>query len=284
VPIIDPTGEDGVGSGADGRVFLIVGYDLAEVCLGSEKDVVRKLQFGKIANDCDPDGSLGNIEVVGGGGIDFLAMRLRVSDSVDRADEAVWRLVWTADECDDCSGDGWALRTKAHEIEDDAGAYGTNGIFALEIGNEGCKDGVGGLDDEAPKHARCCAANVCVVVGEVGGYAWDLGLEERQGIAAEGVVGIGAAFNSNDTVEGQRPDGGILVIDGLHDVREDLFYIGEGCFAESLGQIEDRVKGSRRIAGIGSVNTVLEQGGQRRRSLRTGWHKEARNEYKEQSR
>ena len=189
MPIIDPTGEDGVGSGADGRVFLIVGYDLAEVCLGSGKDVVRKLQFGKIANDCDPDGSLGNIEVVGGGGIDFLAMRLRVSDSVDRADEAVWRLVWTADECDDCSGDGWALRTKAHEIEDDAGAYGTNGIFALEIGNEGCKDGVGGLDDEAPKHARCCAANVCVVVGEVGGYAWDLGLEERQGRSEERRVG-----------------------------------------------------------------------------------------------
>lgn len=41
--IIDPTGEDGVGSGADGRIFLIVGYDLAEVCLGGDEDLVRKL-------------------------------------------------------------------------------------------------------------------------------------------------------------------------------------------------------------------------------------------------
>jgi hypothetical protein len=191
-------------------------------------------------------------------------MHLRVRDGVDRANEAVSRLVWTADECDDCSGNGWTLRTKAHKIEDDAGAYRAYGILALEIGNEGREDGVRGLDDEAAEHARGRAAYVCVVVGEMGGYARDLGLEEWQGIAAEGMVGIGAAFDGNDTVEGQCPDRRILVIDGLHDLRKNLFYVRERRLAERLGKIEDCVKGRGTVAGIGSVNASLEQNSQRR--------------------
>jgi hypothetical protein len=246
---------------------------LTETCLGGGEDLVRKLQFRKIADDCDPDYCPGDIDAVGDGGVDFFVMHLRVCDGIDRADEGVGRLIRTADECDDCGDDGWTLRTEAHKIEDDAGAYGACGIFALEIGDEGCEDGVWGLDDEAAEHARGSAAYVNVIVSEVGGYTGYLGLEEWQGIPAERMVGIGATFYGNDTVEGQCPDGRILVIDGLHDVRENLFYIRERCLAECLGQIEDRVEGSGAVASVGSVGAVLEQDGQRCWSLRAGWQK-----------
>ncbi len=57
--IVDPAGKDGVGSSTNGRVFLIAGRYLTETRLGGGEDLVRKLQFGKIADDCDPDTALG---------------------------------------------------------------------------------------------------------------------------------------------------------------------------------------------------------------------------------
>ncbi len=55
VAVVGPAGKDGVGRGADGRVFLFVGGDLAEMGLGGGEDLVGELEFGKIADDCDAD-------------------------------------------------------------------------------------------------------------------------------------------------------------------------------------------------------------------------------------
>ncbi len=177
----------------------------------------------------------------------------------------VWS--WPVEEGDDGCCDRRTLRIETNELEDDAGADGADGIVALEIGDEWGEDGVGRLGAEASENVGCGAAYVGVVVGEVGGDAGDLGFEERQGVAAEGVVGIGAALDGDDAVEGECADGGILVIDRLHDVGKNLFYVGERRFAESFGKVEDRVEGGGAVAGVGAVDAVLQQC-QRRRGWR----------------
>ncbi len=121
--IVDPAGEDGVGSSTNGRVFLIVGRYLTEMCLGGGEDLVGKLQFGKIADDCDPDGVLG---ISSGGRRRCRSLRYAVCAcamaSIELTRESgVWsgRLMNAM-----IAGDGWTLRTETHKVEDDAGAYG----------------------------------------------------------------------------------------------------------------------------------------------------------------
>ena len=143
MPIVDPTGKDGIGRGANGRIFLIACGDLTEACLGGDEDIIGKLEFGKIVDDCNPDGWLGDIEAMGDCGVDLFAVRLSVRYGVNGADEAFGRLIRTAEECDDCVGNSRVLRTEAHQIEDYAGAHGTYCIIALEKSDEGREDGVG---------------------------------------------------------------------------------------------------------------------------------------------
>jgi hypothetical protein len=96
----------------------------------------------------------------------------------------------------------------------------------------------------------------------------DLGLEKREGVAAESVIGIGTAFDGNDTIESQRPNGRVFIIDSLHDARENVFYFGKRRLANSPGQIEDRIEGGGTVAGVGAVGAVLEQDSQRNCRLR----------------
>ena len=119
MPVIDPAREDGVGSGAHGRVLLIIGCYLTDVGLYSGKDLVGKLQFREIPDNCNPDSGPGDIEVTGDGSVDVFAMRLRVRDGVDATDERVRCLVGAADERDDCGSDRWTLRAQTYKIEDD---------------------------------------------------------------------------------------------------------------------------------------------------------------------
>jgi hypothetical protein len=169
-------------------------------------------------DDCDPDAGPWDIENASDSSVDFFAMHLSVCDGVDGADERFWRVVRPVDECDDCGDDGGTLRAETYKVEDDAGTNGAYRIFALEKGDEGREDSIWGFYDKTAENARGSAAYVRVVVGKVGGYARYLRLKEGKSIAAEGMVRIGAAFDGNDAVERQCPDGWILVIDGLHDV------------------------------------------------------------------
>ena len=197
---------------------MIVGSYLAEMGLCCGEDIVGKLQFGEIVDDCDSDAGPWDIENVNDGSVDFFAMGLSVCDGVDGANQRFWRVVRPVDECDDCGDDGGTLRAETYKVEDDAGTHRAYRILAFEIGNEGREDSIWGFNDKTAENARGCAAYVRVVVSKVGGYARYLWLEEGKSIAAEGMVRIGAAFDGNDAVERQCSDGRILVIDGLHDI------------------------------------------------------------------
>ena len=99
-----------------------------------------------------------------------------------------------------------------------------------------------------------------VVIGKVRGYAGDLGLEKGQCVAAERVIGIGTALDGDDAVERKRPDGGILVVDSLHDVGENVFYVLERRFAKGFGQVQDCVERGGAIACVSAVGAVFEEG------------------------
>jgi hypothetical protein len=136
VAVVDPAGEDGVGSRTDGGVLLIAGGYLAKTCLGDGEDIVRELKLGKIADDCEPNRRSGDVKIVSDGGVNLFVMKLRVRDSVNGADEAFGCLVGTVEEYDDCGGNSWMLGAEAYKIEHHAGAYRAYGIFAFEISDE----------------------------------------------------------------------------------------------------------------------------------------------------
>jgi hypothetical protein len=237
VAVVYPARENDVGSGTNSGVFLIACCYLTEMGLGGCEHIVRKLQLWEIVDDCNPDGGPGDVEFVRDSGVNLFAVRLSMCDGVNGADEAFGGFVRPAEECYDCCRDSRMLGTEAHKIEDYAGADGTDGIFAFEVGNEGREDGVGRFDDEAAQYAGGGAADVGVVIGKMGCYAGNLGLEKRQGVSAKSVVWVGAALDGNDAVECKGSDGRVFVIDRLHDVRDNVFYILKRRLAECFGQV-----------------------------------------------
>jgi len=179
VTVVHPAGKDGVGRGADRWIFLIAGGDLTKVSLGRGEELLRELKLGKVSDDGGADGGAGGIEMMDDSSVDGFVLDLCVSDGVDGAGEAIGGLIGAVEKRDDCGGNGLTLRPEAYELEHYAGADGADGVLALEIGGKRREDGVGRLVAEASKHGCRGAADVGVVIGEVGSDAGDLRLEER---------------------------------------------------------------------------------------------------------
>ena len=259
VAIVGPAGKDAVGGAADSGVFLFAGGDLAEMGLGCREDIAGELEFGEIADDCDADGGgTRGVELMDDCGVDRLILQWGVSNGVDGAGEVVGGLVVAVEEGDDRCCDRRALWVETNELEDDAGADGADSVVALEVGDEWGEDCVGRLGTEASEDVGCGAADVGVVVGEVGGNAGDLGFEKRQGVAPEGSVRVRAALYGDDAVEGESADGWVLVVDRLHDRRENVFYFGERSFAKCFGEVEDSIEGGGVVTGVGAIDTLLQ--------------------------